>query len=76
MNFRIDWIDGAPEAIEAGMVLRWGDDSLTVVGNDFPDDALELFTEYGKAWGYLIKPHELEWLADMAQRNGKGRPQE
>lgn len=65
-----------PNAIEPGMFLQWEDDSFTLMGSDVPDNALEIFKEYGKAWGYLVQPHELEWLADMATRSGKGRPEE
>lgn len=72
----IDFSTDMPNAIEPGMILQWEDDSLTLMGSDIPDQALEVFREYGKAWGWIIKPHELEWLADMAQRNGKGRPEQ
>ncbi|MDU9398053.1 hypothetical protein [Pseudomonas sp. zfem003] len=82
MNFRIDWIDGAPEKLEPGMVLKSADGDLRLVGNistktsAHPCAMLDWDLRAVCAWGWLVQPHELEWIADMAQRHGKGRPQE
>lgn len=87
MNFRIDWIDGAPEKLEPGMVVRFdglweGQLNTLLIGH------VNSFSGFGKSldanlstdkitrWGWLVQPHELEWIADMAQRHGKGRPEE
>lgn len=72
----IDFSTDMPNAIEPGMLLQWEDDSLTLMGSDIPDQALEIFKKYGKAWGWIVKPYDLEWLADMATRSGKGRPEQ
>ncbi|MDH0335170.1 hypothetical protein [Metapseudomonas otitidis] len=87
MNFRIDWIDGAPEDFEPGMMVEvigklTGMPIRILVGHISPHGAVINTTDTGFAvsdvirYGYLIKPHELDWIADMAQRHGKGRPQE
>lgn len=77
MNFRIDWIDGRPADAVRGMVLQfadWDGKSAYLVGDD--SDLTEEDLSHVVRYGYLIKPHELEWIADMAQKHGKGRPME
>lgn len=79
MNFRIDWIDGAPEKLEPGMVIEDVDNGFLLVGSITENGYANYFSFSEAAvirWGWLVQPHELEWIADMAQRHGKGRPQE
>lgn len=82
----IDWIDGAPEKLEPGMIIHGEDDHFFLIGH-FDDsygcaidpaflDGLDEDIAAIKRWGWLVQPHELEWLADMATRSGKGRPEE
>lgn len=79
MNFRIDWIDGAPEKLEPGMVIQDELNRVRVVG-DLTEDGYANYDDFSEPyiarWGWLVQPHELDWIADMAQRHGKGRPQE
>lgn len=77
MNFRIDWIDGRPAEAVRGMLIQFEPcygKGLFLVGDDstLTDEDLDYVVRYG----YLAQPHELDWIADMAQRHGKGRPQE
>lgn len=76
MNFRIDWIDGAPERLEPGMVVQFSG-GILLYGNGITEEQVVTATGgLALRHGYLVKPHELEWIADMAQRHGKGRPEE
>lgn len=76
MNFRIDWIDGAPKEVERGMVVKCSTGKVYLIGDgEYWTYACEWLCDI-VAYGYLIKPHELEWIADMAQRHGKGRPEQ
>lgn len=79
MNFRIDWIDGAPEKLEPGMVIQDGFKRIRLVG-DLTEDGYANYDDFSEPyitrWGWLAQPHELEWIADMAQKHGKGRPME
>ena len=87
----LEWFDGAPEKLEPGMVVRVGDpvNRVLLVGHtdaageskfSGPDDRLEKLPEainpYLLAWAWVIKPHELEWAADMACKHAKGRPEQ
>lgn len=79
MNFRIDWIDGAPEKLEPGMVIEDVDNGFLLVGS-ITEDGYADYDSFAEPavirWGWLVQPHELEWIADMAQRHGKGRPEQ
>lgn len=85
---QVQWNEGAPEQLEAGMILCnergntliVGDvdifgspdilDSLNGTNRDEEEKVLEAVTR----WAWLIQPHELNWLEDMASR--KTRTQE
>ena len=75
MNHKIEWIDGAPEKLEVGMLVELDSGSILLVGDiddyysrcDYSSDPLPEFTR----WSWLIKPHELEWIEDMAKRSRK-----
>ncbi|QJP08385.1 hypothetical protein [Pseudomonas multiresinivorans] len=84
---QVQWNEGAPKQLEPGMVIRSavyegifligtvdaaGESSLTT-----PWTRKELDEEQRSnviAWAWLIQPHELNWLEDMASR--KTRTQE
>ena len=66
-----EWFDGAPEKLEPGMVISHEDyDGFLLVGHaSIFHSSLRV-----KRWAWVIKPHELEWLEDMAGKHAKGRP--
>lgn len=83
MSLKIEWVDGAPEELQPGMVIMFEDD-LVLIGHcnslgshGAPRSAI--FHEHlkrAKKWGWLAQPHELEWLRHMAGREAKARPEE
>ena len=68
----IDWIDGPPSKCETGMVVQWHNDSISLAGTDSDFEGWD----NAKRHGYLIQPHELDWLADISTKNAKGRPEQ
>lgn len=70
----VQWNEGAPKEVLPGMLLLWDatDGSVHLVGHEHDIRADEL--EYIERWAWLIQPHELNWLEDMASR--KTRTQE
>ncbi|MFC0666228.1 hypothetical protein ACFSKY_00030 [Azotobacter chroococcum] len=74
----LEWTKGAPERLEPGMVVLI-DNCVLLVGNASPSGRLwggqaseeDLATV--DAWAWLVKPHTLEWIADMAKAHGVGR---
>lgn len=72
----IEWHEGAPDKLEAGMYLQWSDGQLTLVGDcDFElsygpasKDEMANSMDAVVRWTRLIKPHELTWAASMANR--------
>lgn len=68
----IEWHEGAPEKLEAGMLVEWGGVKVELVGHVnirlsfdgiFPD-----WKDCVTRWAWAIKPHELTWASDMAKR--------
>lgn len=74
---QVQWNEGAPAVLVAGMIIEDEDDGFLVIGDILIDGAP--FSESRQApvvkrWAWLIQPHELNWLEDMASR--KTRTQE
>ena len=80
----LQWNDGAPEKLEPGMLIRWESGAFDLVGSvDFEmsesgqsSARLEWLMRDCIAWAWVIKPHELEWAADIAGKHAKGRPEQ
>ena len=72
----IDWIDGAPDRLQAGMLIEMDDKPMCLIGGPIDRPPYTHSFKSIKRWAWVIKPHELDWIADMAQRNGKGRPEQ
>jgi hypothetical protein len=79
---QVQWNEGAPAKLEPGMLIEWPSGAVAIVGHidDWlshdsgrPDLRAERIAEI-KRWAWLIQPHELNWLEDMASR--KTRTQE
>ncbi|MBX6221389.1 hypothetical protein ISD48_26025 [Pseudomonas aeruginosa] len=80
----VQWNEGAPEKLEPGMVVDANDTKspvyrVRIVGEVLPDEAIDggespPLLDHIKRWAWLIQPHELNWLEDMASR--KTRTQE
>lgn len=66
MSLNVEWTEGAPEEIKPGMLIRWSNGDVTLVGCDIPEYAAELTTEDATAWAWIIQPYQLQWVADMA----------
>lgn len=72
----LEWVEGKPEELIAGMVIQDGNGFILIVGNINEDcsSSPDKFPDGGKTlsqtvrWAWLCKPHELEWLEDMAKR--------
>ena len=67
----LEWFEGEPEELEPGMVVIQEYGGLYLVGDEHPKFPLSV-----KRWAWVIKPHELEWLENMAGKNVKGRPEQ
>lgn len=83
MSLKIEWVDGAPVELLPGMMVEVigkcsGAIRRFLVGDISKDGgsgscyAISDILRHG----YLIKPHELEWLSHMAGREAKARPEE
>lgn len=86
----LEWFDGAPEKLEPGMMVFVGGqlNKALMIGHvdaaghsslDSPDDRINLPHNMRPLiirWAWVIKPHELEWAADMAGKHAKGRPEQ
>ena len=64
---RIDWIDGEPERFVTGMILQTGeglviDGDISVLQNRFSGCDYEIEVT---AWGWIVKPYELEHIRSM-----------
>lgn len=76
----VQWNVGAPESLQPGMVIEFLG-KVRLVGNVSPEDYMNP-SEGCKwddlsditRWAWIIQPHELNWLEDMASR--KTRTQE
>ena len=64
---RIDWIDGEPENFVAGMILQTHR-GLVIVGHINEDGDYFAYSDYEievSAWGWIVKPYELEHIQAM-----------
>lgn len=64
----LDWNKGAPAELEAGMVVRTARATMLVGDGKVPVNRSKILQ-----WAWLVKPHELEWLADIQRKHAKGR---
>lgn len=77
---QVQWNNEAPEKIRPGMLLDTVNDGVVLVGDLLDDGCIcsdnwePIEAEEIKRWAWLIQPHELKWLEDMASR--KTRTQE
>lgn len=71
---QVQWNEGAPKKLEPGMVIKSKDGNIRLVGNIAPQtpssihSMLDWDTREVAGWAWLIQPHELNWLEDMASR--------
>ncbi|QJP10472.1 hypothetical protein [Pseudomonas multiresinivorans] len=74
---QVQWVPGRPERLRQGMVMATMvfDEELIFLIGDFMDEAYrDHLMDRCLKWAWLIQPHELTWLEDMASR--KTRTQE
>lgn len=69
----VQWNEGAPEKLEPGMLVEAAMGGIYLCGSLVPNGSPEELSSL-KRWAWLIQPHELNWLEDMASR--KTRTQE
>ncbi|WP_334181046.1 hypothetical protein [Pseudomonas nitroreducens] len=78
----VQWNEGAPAELEAGMLLQNQRGEQILIGDcdvfgspdrGFRDEEVDILASTTR-WAWLIQPHELNWLEDMASR--KTRTQE
>lgn len=74
---QVQWNEGAPARMETGMILRYREGPPSLIGG-IPGGSygwsLTKEKDEVTGWAWLIQPHELNWLEDMASR--KTRTQE
>lgn len=56
-----NWQQGAPDQLQAGMLLDIKGHGPVLVGTDHPKYKPEVIVR----WCWIIKPHELEWVAEV-----------
>jgi hypothetical protein len=54
----IEWTEGAPDRLEAGMVVRVDGGEPLLIG----DFSVIPYSEYITHWAWLIKPYQLSWI--------------
>jgi hypothetical protein len=72
----LEWFDGSPDKLEPGMFFQHKDyEGGFLIGHG---DGFGWLTDFSRIvrWAWVIKPHELEWAADMAGKHAKGRPEQ
>ncbi|RQE49382.1 hypothetical protein [Pseudomonas aeruginosa] len=61
----VEWNEGAPKKIQPGMLIDRWDGEIELIGT-----ARQMFLRTSiKRWAWLIQPHELQWLAAMANKH-------
>ncbi|HBO1698954.1 TPA: hypothetical protein L4F66_004251 [Pseudomonas aeruginosa] len=65
----VEWNEGAPDEILPGMLLLWenADGLIYLVGHEH--DICDEERHYIERWAWLIKPQELAWLGDLANKH-------
>lgn len=66
MSLDVKWIECAPEKVEAGMLIVWSTGFIEMIGSDY-DPFQDYEYRHIIRWAWLIKPHELKWVASMAK---------
>ncbi|HBO3174903.1 hypothetical protein [Pseudomonas aeruginosa] len=61
----VEWVEGAPEEIQRGMLIDYCHTTWLVGDGQFPSITGEKIAR----WAWLIKPQELAWLEDMANKH-------
>lgn len=70
---QVQWNEGAPENLQPGMLVEIWTGSIRLIGH-LDKDAMTRNSHYQEwmddivRWAWLIKPHELSWLENMANR--------
>lgn len=61
----VQWNEGAPKKVQPGMLIERWDGKIELIGT-----ARQMFLRTPiKRWAWLIQPHELAWLEDMANKH-------
>lgn len=62
-----EWYQGAPEKLQAGMLVDWASSGIELIGTI--DDHSFVEKDSGiTRWCWAIKPSELDWAISMANR--------
>lgn len=78
MNLKVEWVEGKPEEFQPGMLVETMLGSVLMIGEILRDGGYEPsirldLKEIVIRWAWLIKPHELFWIEDMAKQHRKGK---
>lgn len=65
----VQWNEGAPKELKAGMLLEYADGLVSLIGTNFEQSPDRSVFAVAKRWAWLIQPHELAWLEDMANKH-------
>ena len=71
---QVHWNEGAPLYFIPGMIVSGSDGCPDIVGHGYSEEQEKSWRKAVTRWAWLIQPHELNWLEDMASR--KTRTQE
>ncbi|HGM7647976.1 TPA: hypothetical protein ACKP9G_003723 [Pseudomonas aeruginosa] len=74
----VEWSEGAPDKLEPGMLIRamFCDEEYTYLvgtslddGSTIGDEGAVIGLQHITRWAWLIQPHELAWLENMANKH-------
>lgn len=71
---QVQWNEGVPALLMPGMLVQFLTGIIELYGSEITDTQRDVVAAMGVRWAWLVKPHELTWLEDMASR--KTRTQE
>lgn len=63
----LEWNDGAPEKLQAGMILEYQPGFMSIVGSEFCVTLDSSTFVHASRWAWLIQPYQVEWLESMAK---------
>lgn len=73
----VDWVEGQPDGLKAGMIVMWSSGDCSLVGHideqmnvpswEYDGQVDSLMVDIQR-WAWLVKPHELEWIEAIGAR--------
>ncbi|MDP5677860.1 hypothetical protein UJK07_15585 [Pseudomonas aeruginosa] len=65
----VQWNEGVPALLMPGMLVQFLTGIIELYGSEITDTQRDVVAAMGVRWAWLVKPHELTWLEDMANKH-------